>query len=181
MSKQQHKKGKGDFYAGTSGLVLPVPNKQAYPAAFQDKSRLTYYASLFNSLEVNSSFYKVPMAATVKRWATEVPADFRFTFKLHRGITHNKPLVFEDSLVERFMEIIEPAGEKKGALLVQFPGGTRFDSFTQFEHLLEVIRQCDPQQKWDVCVEFRHSSWYMAETYEVLSAYHATMVRHDMP
>lgn len=149
--------------------------------AFKDKSRLTYYASLFNSLEVNSSFYKVPMAVTVKRWATEVPENFRFTFKLHRGVTHNKTLAFEDSEVERFMEIIDAAGEKKGALLVQFPGGTRFDSFAQFEHLLRVIRQCDPQEKWDVCVEFRHSSWYMAETYEVLSEYHATTVRHDMP
>lgn len=181
MSNKRHQKTKGHFYAGTSGLVLPVPNKQAYPLEFKDKSRLTYYAFLFNSLEVNSSFYKVPMAATVRRWATEVPEGFRFTFKLHRGITHNKALAFEDSQVERFMEIIDAAGEKKGALLVQFPGSTRFDSFTQFEYLLQVIRQCDPDRKWDLCVEFRHSSWYMAETYEVLSEYHAVMVRHDMP
>ena len=176
-----HKTIKGHFWAGTSGLVLPVPNKQSYPAEFRDKSRLSYYASLFNSLEVNSSFYKVPMAATVKRWATEVPEDFTFTFKLFRGITHNKALEFEESQVGRFMDIIGQAGEKKGALLVQFPGGTRFDSFTQFERLLKLIRQCDPLKKWDVCVEFRHSSWYMGETYEVLAEYHAAMVRHDMP
>ncbi|HEY8955872.1 DUF72 domain-containing protein, partial [Chitinophaga sp.] len=50
---------KGLYRSGTSGLVLPVPNKQSFPPAFRDKSRLTYYASLFNSIEINSSFYKV--------------------------------------------------------------------------------------------------------------------------
>jgi len=171
----------GKFYGGTSGLVLPVANKLAFPPEYQDKSRLTYYASLFNSLEVNSSFYKVPMAATVKRWATEVPDGFKFTFKLFKGITHNKGLVFEDALVEKFMQVIDQAGDRKGALLVQFPGSIVFDYAGQFERLLEVIRRCDPKKTWHVCVEFRHPSWYCRETYELLNEYHAAMVIHDMP
>src|ERR1700749_3370129 len=122
--------------AGTSGLVLTVPNKQAFPPEFRDKSRLTYYASLFNSIEVNSSFYKVPMASTVKKWAGSVPDNFRFTFKLWRGITHNKQLTFNPEDVERFIKVIDCAGDKKGCLLVQFPASITLGNSNQLENLL---------------------------------------------
>ncbi|QHS63213.1 DUF72 domain-containing protein [Chitinophaga agri] len=169
------------FYAGTSGLVLPVPNKQAYPPAYKDKSRLTFYASLFNSLEVNSSFYKIPMAGTTRRWATEVPEGFAFTFKLFRGITHNKGLDFDPAVVTQFMQVIDQVGDRKGALLIQFPASIVFDSFGQLERLLDVIRQCDPDASWDICIEYRHPSWYESETFELLADYNAAMVLHDMP
>src|ERR1700750_2709537 len=109
------------FFAGTSGMVFAEPNKSAFPPAFRDQSRLAYYASLFNSLEVNSSFYKVPLATTVQRWATEVPDDFRFTFKLWREITHVKGFDYRPEDVHRFMQVIAQAGDKKGCLLLQFP------------------------------------------------------------
>src|SRR4051812_31774190 len=108
----------GSYKAGTSGLVLPVPNKQAFPPEFRDKSRLTYYSSLLNSLEVNSSFYKVPQPATVKKWADSVPAGFVFTFKLWQEITHIKKFAYKREDVLRFMEVIDQAGDKKGCLLV---------------------------------------------------------------
>src|ERR1700712_1218858 len=133
----------GAFYSGTSGLVLPVPNKQLYPPQFQDKSRLTYYASLFNSIEINSSFYKVPQASTVKKWATEVPDGFRFTFKLWRDITHNKGLAFNPADVDRFIRVINEAGDKKGSLLIQFPPSVMVASFNQLEHLLMSIQDAD--------------------------------------
>lgn len=84
-----------NYYSGISGLILPVPNKEHYPAEFKEKSRLCYYASLFSSIEVNSSFYRIPQAKTIAKWADDVPADFKFTFKLWRGITHEKGLVFK--------------------------------------------------------------------------------------
>jgi uncharacterized protein YecE (DUF72 family) len=169
------------FYSGTSGLVLPVANKQAFPQEFKDKSRLTYYASLFNSLEVNSSFYKIPMPATTKRWASEVPEDFRFTFKLFREVTHNKALAFDNKLVEKFMHVIDQVGGKKGALLVQFPASITFDNLSQLKKLLISIRRFDKANEWDLCVEFRHNSWYCKETYSLLSRYKAAVVMHDMP
>ena len=66
-----------NYYSGTSGLLLPVPNKLHYPDEFQDKSRLYYYASLMNSIEINSSFYKIPLSSTIKKWADDVPKEFR--------------------------------------------------------------------------------------------------------
>lgn len=107
-----------DFYAGTSGMVLPVPNKRFHPPEYQERSRLCYYGSLFNSIEVNSSFYKLPQAKTVAKWAAEVPAHFRFTFKLWREITHAKGMAFKPEDVLRFMQSIGTASDKKGCLLV---------------------------------------------------------------
>lgn len=163
------------LFSGTSGLVLPVPNKQAFPREYRDKSRLTYYASLFNSIEINSSFYKVPKGSTVAKWATEVPAGFRFTFKLWRDITHVKALDFKPADVLRFMEVIAQAGDKKGSLLIQFPPSLTIDHFARVEALLQLIND------WQVALEFRHSSWYISETYELADEYNASVVLHDIP
>ncbi|MGI4805727.1 MAG: DUF72 domain-containing protein [Janthinobacterium lividum] len=168
-----------DFYSGTSGVVLPVPNKLSFPPEFQDKSRLTYYASLFNSVEINSSFYKVPMPATVQKWAESVPEDFRFTFKLWQGITHNKELDFKVEDVNHFMQVIAQAGSKKGSLLVQFPPSLKIKSIRQTEKLMLALQQADEAQNWKIALEFRDRSWYVEETYELLNSYNMGIVLHD--
>lgn len=167
------------YFAGTSGLMLPVPNKSLYPEEFQSKSRLCYYASLFNSIEINSSFYKVPMAATVRKWAEDVPAGFRFTFKLWREITHVKGLDFRADDVRRFMEVIDGAGVHKGCLLVQFPPKLDQQSLPKLDELLSVIRECDPDSTWQTFVELRNDSWYNEGLHEMLNAYNSDIVRHD--
>ncbi|MEB0261722.1 MULTISPECIES: DUF72 domain-containing protein [unclassified Mucilaginibacter] len=58
----------------------------------------------------------------MKKWTKEVPDNFRFTYKLLRDITHNKQLLFKSEDVDRFMQIIDAAGDKKGSLFLQFPG-----------------------------------------------------------
>src|SRR5690349_976965 len=93
-----------NYFSGTSGLVLPVPNKLFFPDEFKEGSRLNYYASLFNSIEVNSSFYKIPLGRTVANWSADVPEDFRFTFKLFREITHRKPAGIDKGLIRRFVD-----------------------------------------------------------------------------
>lgn len=169
------------YYSGTSGLLLPVPNKLYYPEEFKDKSRLCYYSSLMNSIEINSSFYKVPMAGTVKKWADDVPPDFKFTFKLWKEITHNKGLAFDPQSVARFMEVIASAGSRKGCLLVQFPPGHKLTELRQIERLLSAIKENDPEQEWKIAVEFRHPSLYNEDVYDLLQDYSAGMVIHDKP
>ncbi|RCH56900.1 DUF72 domain-containing protein [Mucilaginibacter hurinus] len=169
------------FYSGTSNIELPVRNKQFYPEAFRNKSRLNYYASMFNSVEQNCTFYKVPMPTTIKKWADDVPGDFRFTFKLWREITHQKELEFKPKDVERFMQVIDNAREKKGSLLIQFPPSIQVNKLHKMEYLLSIIRSCDPDKQWDTAVEFRHKSWYMGDVYEMLDKFNMAMVYHDMP
>lgn len=171
----------GRFYAGTSGLVLPVPNKQSFPEEFRAGTRLTYYASLFNSIEINSSFYKIPQPATFARWAGEVPDGFRFTVKLWRGITHAPGLHFLLVDVHKFMHAAGELGQKKGCLLVQLPPGVHADRVSPLEGLLERIALANADGGWRIAVEFRHRSWYQPVTDLLLKRYGAGRVLQDMP
>lgn len=168
-----------NYYSGTSGLLLPVPNKLFYPEAYKDRSRLCYYASLMDSIEINSSFYKMPQASTMKRWAADVPDEFRFTFKLFREITHNKDLAFDPEVISRFMHVISHVEEKKGCLLVQFPPSIRIHHLPQLRMLMSLLRDNDPEMEWKTALEFRHPSLYVEEIYELLETYQLGMVLHD--
>lgn len=167
------------YFAGTSGLMLPVPNKSMYPPEFQSRSRLCFYASFFNSIEINSSFYKVPMASTVRKWADDTPEGFRFTFKLWREITHAKGLDFRREDVSRFMEVIDQAGDKKGCLLIQFPPKLDQQSLPKLDELLATVRESDPACSWKVFVELRNESWYNEGLHDLLYSYDSDIVRHD--
>ena len=169
---------KGTFRSGTSGLVLAEPNKLAYPKEFQDKSRLEYYASQFNSIEINSSFYKISRCQTYTNWAAMVPDDFQFTVKLWQGITHEES--YEQADLEKFFAAIDCLGKKKGCLLIQFAAKTKMD-FSGFDGLLESIRMLDPEEHWRIAVEFRHTVWYEKEIFEIMDEFHAGLVLHDMP
>jgi uncharacterized protein YecE (DUF72 family) len=169
------------YYSGTSGLLLPVRNKLFYPEEFKERSRLCFYSSLMNSIEINSSFYKVPMASTVARWAAEVPAEFRFTFKLSREITHNKGLAFDPLAVKKFMNVIDLAGEKKGCVLIQFPASVRIGNLKQLSLLMTALRSCDPQQSWNMAMEFRHASIYHDDVYRLMEDQQLGLVIQDKP
>ncbi len=167
------------FYSGTSGLVLPVPKSQ-FPEEFKEASRLTYYASLFRSIEINSTFYKVPKLETVYKWAITVPDHFRFTFKMWRGITHQNGLEFNSKDVEDFMNVIGQVGTNRGCLLIQLPPRTGIECFRQLEKLLCCIVKMN-MPSWQIAVEFRNSSWYGHSTWELLRSFKAVHVVHDMP
>lgn len=168
------------FYSGLSGLQLPVP-KYLFPPPYENASRLTYYASHFNSIEFNSSFYKIPRPLTVAKWAASVPENFRFTFKLWKGITHNKELNFKEEDVPAFIDSINSVNEKKGCLLIQFPPSLGKEYLSQLDKLLSCIIESDPSYEWKVAVEFRNKSWYHEDVYDLLNYYKATMVIQDIP
>lgn len=166
------------LYLGTSGLVLPYKNSQAYPPAFEGWSRLRIYGTLFNSIEINSIFYKLPKASTVVQWSSSTDDHFRFTFKLWKQITHNKLLHFAKSDLEKFFEVIDGARDKQGCILVQFPASVKQPMFGKVESLLSCMQEIN-RHNWPIAVEFRDISWYNGQTYELLNAYGAAMVFHD--
>jgi uncharacterized protein YecE (DUF72 family) len=171
----------GNYYAGTSGLVLPVPNKTHYPPAFIEKSRLCYYAFLFKSIEINSSFYKIPQAKTVGKWAEDVPDGFRFTFKLWRGITHEKGLEFNPADIIRLMEAINSAGNRKGCLLVQLPPSAKGNLMPQLQYLIGSVKKADPEETWKIALEFRHASWYTEKILQFAMSSNLSIVLQDIP
>jgi uncharacterized protein YecE (DUF72 family) len=165
---------------GTSGIVVPG-NKQSFPADFQSKSRLSYYASLFNTLEINSTFKKLPLARTVERWRDEVPENFRFTIKLWKELTHVKQLNIDLNNLDLFFERINLIGDKKDCLLLQFPPLVTADYSDRLEQILQRLQQLDQGNEWRKAVELRSTTWYVDETYKLLDKYNASLVLHDMP
>ncbi|WP_134088461.1 DUF72 domain-containing protein [Olivibacter sp. XZL3] len=173
-------KNSNHIYTGTSGIVLPFKNKSFYPAEFQEKSRLEVYGLLNNSIEVNSSFYKIPMKSTVSKWSKMVPSAFKFTFKLFREITHTKGGFYKDADIVQFMDAVDGVDiEKRGCILMQFPASYKFQNQTMFMDLLQVIYPEIKRQKWELAIEFRDNSWYGETIYEMMDNLGFGLVIHD--
>ena len=170
----------GTFFSGMSGIVLPTP-KYKFPAEFQNSSRLTYYSSLFNSIEINRSFYRLPKAKTLARWSNEVSPNFKFTFKLWKQITHSKALQFNELDATEFMHTINNVGDKRGCLLIQFPASLKNDGAEHLKDLLNIVKMNNADNPWKVAIEFRDNSWYTEDTYNLIDQFGATIVIHDRP
>ena len=166
------------FYSGTSNLISPLKQSE-FPTEFLGASRLTYYASLFSSVEINATFYKLPKLATIEKWGETVPGDFRFTFKVPKGVTHAKDLQFNTEELELFVETVSRVGVKKGCLLVQLPPKVSREKEEELTGLLECLK--DNAEGWKIAVEFRHPSWYNREVYRMMQGYGAGMVEQDLP
>lgn len=171
---------KGKINIGISNVVIPG-NKTTFPPAFQQKSRLHYYSHLFNTVELNSTFYKTPLYSTFEKWSADTPDDFQFSIKLSKEITHVKELKTNLSKIETLLEAAEGLGKKKGCLLIQFPGKITLDYFEQVELILQHVADYDSNHEWKKSVEFRHNSWYTSESWELLDENGMSMVLHDIP
>lgn len=161
-----------------SGLILPYKNKQAYPAEFEGFSRMAVYGTIFNSIEINSIFYKLPKGDTVSNWAQMVVDPFKFTFKLSKQITHSPNLNFEQSDIKKFFQVIAGAQLMKGCILIQFPGSIKSTMSSEVDFLLSEISSIN-KARWDLAVEFRHRSWHTEHTYALLNKYNSALVYHD--
>lgn len=159
------------LYIGTSGWSYPKGEGTwdgiFYPPRLADKDKLTFYAQYFNTVEINSSFYRPPNQYAAQAWATRVPDDFRFTAKLWQKFTH--PKMFEAATGQTwrvqdedfgvFAEGIGPLAEagKLGPLLAQFPTSFRPDAGT-LEYLEDLIRRMRGAG-FRLAVELRHREW----------------------
>lgn len=168
----------GTLRTGTSGIVVPG-SKATFPEAYQVTSRLTYYATLFNSVEINSTFYRIPQPKTFAAWAAETGPDFAFTIKLWRDITHTNALADDLSGIVRFLDASRALGPKKGCLLIQFPPSNTIRQLKAVSALLHALAAADPAREWRQAVEFRHPSWYVDDAFELLDEHGASLVLHD--
>jgi len=191
---------------GTSGWSYPTGrgtwNGVFYPPrgarGFRAADELSYYADHFDTVEVNSTFYRQPDAGTTARWVGQTPPAFEFSVKLFQAFTHvtpvgrgprpdrtNRPAVSipqpAPSESDAFMAGIEPiaAGGKLGAVLAQFPPGFHCSP----EALDYVARLLDTFRAYPIAVELRHRSWSDAgaATAEILGRFQAAWVQIDEP
>ncbi|RYG41709.1 MAG: DUF72 domain-containing protein [Chitinophagaceae bacterium] len=165
------------LYSGTSGIVAETV-KALYPAEFRNTSRLHYYSTLFNSLEINSTFYKLPKKTTVGKWMTEVTPGFRFTFKIPKAISHSSLLQYDEYDVRNFCDILADVS-LPGCILIQLPSGTTCESHKKLTELIKKIGKYTKDIDWRIAVEFRHSSWYSSKITESLKHHNVAVVLHD--
>ena len=137
---------------------------------------LEHYARSFDTVEVNNTFYRLPLASSVARWVEQTPPDFLFSVKASRYLTHIKRLTDMDDGVRRFYERIDPLvrSPKLGAVLWQLPA-----SFRRNDERLEFALERLPPGRH--CFEFRHASWFVEPVYELLRAHGAALVIGDRP
>jgi len=146
-----------------------------------EKGMLKYYAQFFRTVEVNSSFYRMPSRDMVRIWSRLTPKDFVFALKVPRMVTHNfelKPC--EDALLalRNFLEVLEPLRieGKLGPLLFQLPPSLEKD-VERLDSFLEAI----PKEGYAYAVEFRHPSWLCDEVYKVLEKHGVAYTMVDEP
>jgi uncharacterized protein YecE (DUF72 family) len=151
---------------------------------------LAFYAEHFDTVEVNSTFYRVPTTEAVQKWAGRTPAGFEFSLKLFQKFTH--PDMFAKATggdpsrlgmkdVDEFRAAIAPLADagKLGALLAQFPASFKHDNESRgyLEWLLKAFRD------YPVAVELRHRSWSdnAEETAALLAGFEASLAQIDEP
>lgn len=182
--------GQAKIYVGTSGWSYPK-GEGSWTGYFYPTGKineLEYYSQFFDTVEINSSFYRPPNPGYVYNWARRVPEGFLFTVKLWQKFTH--PKMYEEATgeaavisqkdVDQFKQSIEPLAryEKLGALLAQFPPSFKNDGFGQ-QILGAVIKTFN---EYRLAVELRHRSWSDDEnTARFLRENNVTWVQIDEP
>ena len=123
---------------GTSAFTANGWEGSFYPRGMQSRDFLSYYATQFATVEVDSTFYGCPSARTVDNWAARTPDDFMFSVKVPQVITHEKALVDCDSEFEEFVKTMDILGPKLGPMVFQFPSFDRW-KFAKQESFLAVL------------------------------------------
>jgi uncharacterized protein YecE (DUF72 family) len=158
------------LFIGMSGWVF----KEWAGPFYKDEhkgSELEFYSTHFNTVEINATFYRLPLLSTAKRWYQRTPADFIFAVKGSRFITHLKRLKPEALGIRRFFNRIKPLQEKCGPILWQIPPNFAFDA----ERLESFFKRLP--NRWRHAFEFRHPSWYENPvTFELLKKYQVAHV-----
>jgi uncharacterized protein YecE (DUF72 family) len=153
-----------DLRIGTSAFTAAGWENAFYPAGMKAADYLTYYATKFDTVEVDSTFYRAPSAATVNGWARKVPDGFLLAAKIPQVITHEKCLKDCDEDLKYFLETMGLMGDKLGPLLFQFGYFNKkaFKSGKEFLARLEPFLKKLPKG-YRFALETRNKQWLNAE------------------
>jgi uncharacterized protein YecE (DUF72 family) len=163
-------------HIGCSGWNYKHWRERIYPAGLPAKRWLEYYAQLFNTVEVNSTFYRLASEKAVHEWVRQTPEQFVFAVKASRYLTHVKRLTNVETGINRFYEPLQALVKegKLGPVLWQLP-----ESFRRADDRLTGLLAALPPGRH--CVEFRHPSWFSDDVYKLLSEHNVALVVADHP
>jgi uncharacterized protein YecE (DUF72 family) len=160
------------IYLGCSGWAYPTWKPGFYPAKLPAKKFLEYYASRFNSVEVNYTFRALPSRSTIAGWLAQTTENFRFSFKAPQRITHFQRLQDCGPQLEAFAGSIQPVTDagRLGLALFQLPPNFPAD----IDRLASFLAEATPRHL-RIAFEFRHPSWFDAATYRLLERHEAAL------
>lgn len=163
---------------GTSGFSYRDWQNTVYPTDLDSRSRLHWYAQRLSMVELNFSFYRMPLAAQLERMAAEVPKDFSFVVKAHRSLTHETTSNVKDDCA-RFADALRPLIERTqlSGTLVQLPYRFHYtrENRCYLASLLTYLEKVAP------AVEFRNDEWQIEPVYRELVQRNVPLVWTDMP
>ena len=160
------------IHIGCSGYYYNHWRGLFYPDNLPKKKWLIYYSEHFDTVEINNTFYRMPLDSAVKNWHSITPSEFKFSVKAYRYFTHLKKLIIDDAFRQNLSEFMRLAGllkEKAGPILWQFPGNFKTDP-ERLESLCKIL----PGHFRHV-FEFRNETWFDNPVYEILEKYNQSL------
>ncbi len=158
---------------GTSGWSYAEWVGHFYPNGTSTSRMLAFYGRIFSTVEAHSTYRRLPTPATIERWVSSVPADFRFSPKAHLGITHRRDLDGVEERVAAFFAALAPLGEHLGPVLFSIPHHR-----PDLERLDRLLDALPPGHQGGVAFEL-FPSWVTSEVLSRLESRGATLVLVD--
>ena len=152
------------YYIGCSGFYNKDWKEVFYPKGLSQSKWFEYYCIQFNTLELNTTFYRFPTVEMLQKWYDKSPVDFKFSVKAPRLITHYKQFKECETLLDSFyLAIKKGLKEKLGTILFQLPAKIIYTE----EFLQRIIFNLD--NTFNNVIEFRHESWWNKNVFSQLS------------
>ena len=166
------------LYVGTSGYSYKEWKGSFYPETIPSKDMLAYYATHFQAVELNNTFYRLPQPSMVEGWKAQVPDNFRFTMKAPQSVTHFRRLKDSGWVTRSMLETVSVLEDRLGAVLFRLPEDMEKD-LGRLETFLKEL-PAGPR----VAFEFRHPSWFEEEVLALLRSQNRALCvsdRDEMP
>ena len=161
-----------DLRIGCSGWSYKDWAGVFYPKGLPAKGYLEHYSKVFNCVEIDSSFYRIPNSFMVTQWRNNTPPGFLFSPKLPKKITHESKLKGTASTLVYFYSMVSKLKEKLGPIAIQLPPSIKYNTYAPV--MEEFLGQLSPEFRH--AVEFRHKSWFRPEVYSLLRKNNVAMV-----
>lgn len=164
------------LWTGCSGFSYPEWRRLFYPEKLSPRKWFEYYCEKFNTVELNTTFYRFPQVVQLRGWYDRSPRDFRFSVKAPRIITHYRRFKNADDEMQRFYDTAyEGLSDKLGSILFQLHPAMHY-SEENLECILNML-----QSNFTNVVEFRHASWWRNDVLKLLRHHQVTFCSISYP
>lgn len=162
-----------NLYVGTSGYSYKEWKGSFYPEKISAKDMLAYYASRFQAVELNNTFYRLPQPSMVESWKAQVPDNFRFSVKASQGITHFRRLNNAGTQTRLMLKTISALEDRLGAVIFRMPEDLKKD----LGRLEKFLKELPAETR--IAFDFRHTTWFAGDVRELLRSHNRALCISD--